>query len=71
MSQAIRRMENNGDPSTQQGSKKTTTTNPMIRQRTKVWLNAKNLTLPYGMIKLAPKRHGPFKIVEVRLPVVY
>jgi hypothetical protein len=31
----------------------------------KVWLNAKNLTLPYGSIKLAPKRHSPFVIEEV------
>ena len=31
----------------------------------KVWLNAKNLTLPYGSIKLAPRRHGPFIIEEV------
>jgi hypothetical protein len=27
--------------------------------------------LPYGTIKLVPKRHGPFKIMEVRSPVVY
>jgi len=37
----------------------------------KVWLNAKNLTLPYGTIKLAPRRHGPFTIEEVQSPVVY
>jgi hypothetical protein len=37
----------------------------------KVWLNAKNLTLPYGTIKLAPRRHGPFVIEEVRSPIVY
>ena len=37
----------------------------------KVWLNVKNLALPYGTIKLAPKRHGPFEIMEVRSPVVY
>jgi hypothetical protein len=37
----------------------------------KVWLNAKNLTLPYGSIKLAPKRHSPFVIEEVRSLVVY
>ena len=36
----------------------------------KVWLNAKNLTLPYETIKLAPRRHGPFVIEEVRSPVV-
>jgi hypothetical protein len=37
----------------------------------KVWLNVKNLTLPYGTIKLAPRRHGPFIIEEVQSPVVY
>jgi hypothetical protein len=37
----------------------------------KVWLNTKNLMPPYGSIKLAPKRHGPFVIEEVRSPVVY
>jgi hypothetical protein len=37
----------------------------------KVWLNAKNLMLPYGTIKLVPRRHGPFVIEEVRSPVVY
>ena len=37
----------------------------------KVWLNAKNLMLPYGSIKLAPRQHGPFEIEEVRSPVVY
>jgi hypothetical protein len=37
----------------------------------KVWLNAKNLTLPYGTIKVASRRHGPFIIEEVRSPVVY
>ena len=37
----------------------------------KVWLNVKNITLPYGTIKLAPRRHGPFVIEEVRSPVVY
>jgi hypothetical protein len=31
----------------------------------KVWLNAKNLMLPYGSIKLVPKRHGRFVIEEV------
>ncbi len=36
-----------------------------------VWLEAKNLLLPYGSIKLAPRRHGPFQIKEVVFPVVY
>src|SRR6266851_5682638 len=37
----------------------------------KVWLDAKNLALPYGTIKLAPRRHGPFEIEKVMSPVVY
>src|SRR5579863_4346505 len=37
----------------------------------KVWLEAKNLPLPHGTIKLAPKRHGPFQIVRVISPVAY
>jgi len=28
----------------------------------KVWLEAKNLALPYGSVKLAPRCHGPFSI---------
>ncbi len=28
----------------------------------KVWLEAKNLALPYGLVKLAPRCHGPFSI---------
>jgi len=37
----------------------------------KVWLEAKNLALPYGTVKLAPRRHGPFKITKVLSPVTY
>src|SRR5579863_9554700 len=37
----------------------------------KVWLEAKNLPLPHGTIKLAPKHHGPFQIVRVISPVAY
>jgi len=37
----------------------------------KVWLEAKNLVLPYGSTKLAPRRHGPFEIIQVPLPVTY
>ena len=36
-----------------------------------VWLEAKNLSLPYGTIKLAPRRHGPFKITKIISPVAY
>jgi hypothetical protein len=37
----------------------------------KVWLDAKNLALPYGLIKLAPRCHGPFKITKVLSPITY
>jgi hypothetical protein len=30
-----------------------------------VWLKGKNLPLPYGSVKLAPWRHGPFKIIKI------
>jgi hypothetical protein len=30
-----------------------------------VWLKGKNLPLPYSMAKLAPRRHGPFKISKI------
>jgi hypothetical protein len=59
---------------TQALNKAAQTHSPSIPRWTKgqkVWLNAKNLTLPYGSIKLAPKRHRPFIIEEVRSPVVY
>jgi hypothetical protein len=34
-----------------------------------VWLKGKNLPLPYGTAKLAPQRHGPFKIIKNISPV--
>jgi hypothetical protein len=30
-----------------------------------VWLEGKNVPLPYGTVKLAPQRHGPFKIMKI------
>jgi hypothetical protein len=36
-----------------------------------VWLEAKNLALPYGTVKLAPRRHGPFCISKIISPVAY
>src|SRR5712691_9229179 len=36
-----------------------------------VWLEAKNLTLPYQTRKLAPKCHGPFTITKKISPVAY
>ncbi len=37
----------------------------------RVWLDAKNLRLPYQTTKLAPKRHGPFHITKEISPVAY
>jgi Chromo (CHRromatin Organisation MOdifier) domain len=34
-----------------------------------VWLEGKNLPLPYGTAKLAPWHHGPFKITKIVSPV--
>jgi hypothetical protein len=36
-----------------------------------VWLEAKNLALPYQTRKLAPKRHGPFTITKEVSAVAY
>ena len=37
----------------------------------KVWLEATHLRLHYPSRKLAPKRHGPFKIIQVLSPLTY
>ena len=37
----------------------------------KVWLKAKNLALPYGLVKLSPRHHRPFSISQVMSPVMY
>jgi hypothetical protein len=37
----------------------------------RVWLDAKNLMLPYGSVKLAPRHYGPFQITQVISPVAY
>ena len=39
--------------------------------RDKVWLEATHLRLHYPLRKLAPKRHGPFKIVQVLSLLTY
>src|SRR5882757_8254340 len=46
---------------------------PMPKYKTgdKVWLEATHLNLPYQTPKLAPKRQGPFNIVNVVSPVAY
>jgi hypothetical protein len=44
---------------------------PTFKVGQKVWLEAKNLGLPYGSMKLTPQRHGPFMITKEISPVVY
>ena len=36
-----------------------------------VWLEGKNLKFPHQVMKLAPKRYGPFKIIKEISPVAY
>jgi hypothetical protein len=36
-----------------------------------VWLEGKNLRLPYQSTKLVPKRYGPFKIIKEVSPMAY
>jgi hypothetical protein len=43
----------------------------MLELGQKVWLEVKNLALPYGSIKLAPRRQGPFEITQVISLVTY
>src|SRR5712671_537976 len=43
----------------------------MFKHRQKVWLEARNLALPYGLVRLAPRRHSPFPITQVISPVTY
>src|SRR5258707_14747523 len=42
-----------------------------FRVNERVWLDAKNLPLPYQATKLAPKRHSPFRITKEVSPVAY
>jgi hypothetical protein len=42
-----------------------------IRDSDLVWLEGKNLRINQPTAKLAPRRHGPFKIVQVMSTVNY
>ncbi|RXW14033.1 hypothetical protein EST38_g11824 [Candolleomyces aberdarensis] len=42
-----------------------------LKKGDKVWLDSRNLKLPYLSRKIAPKREGPFKIKEALSPVTY
>src|SRR5216683_8063111 len=43
----------------------------MFHHGQKVWLEAKNLALPYRSVKLALRHHSPFPIAQVISPVMY
>jgi hypothetical protein len=42
-----------------------------FKEGQEVWLNCKNLKLPYQSKKMQPRREGPFKIKKVLGPVTY
>jgi len=43
----------------------------LFRVRDQVWLDGKNLVLPYHSNKLAPRRQGPFRIKQIISPVTF
>jgi hypothetical protein len=44
---------------------------PKYKEGDQVWLEGKNLRINQLTAKLAPRRHGPFKVVQVMSPVNY
>jgi hypothetical protein len=42
-----------------------------FKEGQEVWLDSRNLKLPYQTKKISPKREGPFKIKKVLGPVTY
>ena len=48
---------------------KTGTPTSVWKEGQLVWLEGKNLPLPYRTAKLAPRRYGPFKIIKIVSPV--
>jgi len=52
-------------------AEKSGTLSAQYNTRDQVWLEGKNLRLPYQATKLAPKRYGPFKIIKEISPVAY
>jgi hypothetical protein len=50
---------------------RTTNRTKPFKVNDQVWLESKNLKIPYQSRKLTPKREGPFKIKEVLGPVTY
>jgi hypothetical protein len=44
---------------------------PKYKEGDQVWLEGKNLRIYQPTAKLAPRRHGPFKIIQVMSAVNY
>ena len=44
---------------------------PKFKVGDQVWLEGRNLHISQPTAKLAPKRHGPFQIIQVMSPVNY
>jgi hypothetical protein len=44
---------------------------PKYKEGDQVWLEGKNLHINQPTAKLAPRRHGPFKVIKVLSPVSY
>jgi hypothetical protein len=44
---------------------------PKYKEGDQVWLEGKNLCISQPTAKLVPRRHGPFKVVQVMSPVNY
>jgi hypothetical protein len=44
---------------------------PVFQEKELVWLEAKNLRLPYRTLKLLPRRYGPFQIEKMINPVAF
>jgi hypothetical protein len=44
---------------------------PKYKEGDQVWLEGRHLRTNQPMVKLAPKRHGPFKVIQVMSPVNY
>ena len=52
-------------------TERTTNRTKLFKVNDQVWVESKNLKIPYQSRKLTPKREGPFKIKEVLGPVTY
>jgi hypothetical protein len=46
-------------------------TTPRYKEGDQVWLEGRNLRIDQPAVKLAPRRHGPFRVAQVMSPVSY